>query len=107
MEYILCTIYDDKAQTYSSPMTFINDQVAIRSCEQVLDDPNNQITQNPEDFILFKIALFDPHTGEVQPMGKYKPLCRFHEIQRPVRLVDTTDPQAEQDHQEKLNNENA
>lgn len=61
------SIKDAKANVFSAPFFSINDQVAQRSFEQASSDSNTTISQNPQDFSLYRLATFDDQSGELHP----------------------------------------
>ena len=59
------SIKDAKANVFSAPFFSINDQTAQRSFEQAKKDSNTTISQNPEDYSLYRLAQFDDQSGEL------------------------------------------
>lgn len=58
-------VYDRKARVYNNPYFLINDAVAIRQFDQVVNDPESMLFKYPEDYILFRIGKFNMLTGSV------------------------------------------
>ena len=61
------SIKDAKANVFSAPFFSINDKTAQRSFEQAKNDSNTTISQNPEDYSLYRLAQFDDQSGELHP----------------------------------------
>lgn len=59
------SVYDSKALHYGQPHIQQNANVAIRAFSQAANTPDNPISQNPEDFSLIEIALFDDEKGVI------------------------------------------
>lgn len=64
----LFTVYDSKAETWSNPMAFQNENVAIRSLGQVVKDRTTEIGAHPEDFSLYLIGEWSQMTGTLTPV---------------------------------------
>ncbi|AXH77074.1 MAG: nonstructural protein [Microviridae sp.] len=65
MQKSMFSCFDSKAGVFSSPFTSINSNVALRDFSMAASDPNSQISQYPEDYILYEIATFDDSTGVI------------------------------------------
>ena len=61
-------IIDDVAGIFFPPFTSQNDGTATRSFFQMLRNPENGMSKNPQDYRLFKLGDFDPDDGQVSPM---------------------------------------
>lgn len=62
------SVYDSKALHYGQPHVQQNSDVARRAFAQAANSPGNQISDNPEDFSLIEIALYDDEKGVMQPV---------------------------------------
>lgn len=65
MIHQIYVVKDTKADSYTVPMFFQNNAVAIREMERAASQPGSQYQTHPEDFILFHIGSFDQGTGEM------------------------------------------
>lgn len=74
------TIYDQKAKVYNRPFHLLNDDVAMRTAQDLAADKNTDLGRHPEDFILFKIAHYDDSTATIALLEKPELFCKFHEI---------------------------
>jgi hypothetical protein len=84
-------VYDSKAQVYNKPFYFINHQVAIRACRELLSDPNNEISRHPEDFAMFHVGTYDDLHAHIKLAKTQECIVRFHELAAimPSRLNET------------------
>jgi hypothetical protein len=64
MEMTVFAIYDSKAEYYKNPFMMRSKGEAIRGFADVANDESTEIGKHPEDFILFKIAVFDTDKAE-------------------------------------------
>ncbi|WNK13720.1 MAG: nonstructural protein [Microvirus sp.] len=62
------TVYDTKSAIFANPFVSQNKMTALRDFQQAANDPQSQISNYPEDFILFEIGTFDENTGSISPM---------------------------------------
>lgn len=67
MDFVICSIFDSASESYSQPMTFPNDAVAIRNfaIEVNRKSESNMLSQVPEDFELYKIGTFNSLSGRI------------------------------------------
>lgn len=57
------TIYDKKSETFSQPMFYYSNAIAVRSVEYMVNKTGSQLYSNPADFSLFHIGTFDDVSG--------------------------------------------
>lgn len=64
------SIYDVKSGMYGPAMTFINDQTAIRSFQEMLTTPdsNSLLSLYPADYILFCLGCLNQQTGLIESL---------------------------------------
>jgi hypothetical protein len=62
---IIYSIYDVKADVYGQPFFQKNAAVCERSMKQLANDPQNQMSHNPEDFTCMKIGEWNETTGTI------------------------------------------
>jgi len=63
---MMCNVYsihDSKAGCFSRPWYALNDAVAIRSIQQLVNDPSTEICRHAADFSLFRLGTFDDNDG--------------------------------------------
>lgn len=60
-------IYDKKALSFATPFFAVNDDVAMRSFEDLVRDRRSLVSQHPEDFALHLVGSFDPEIGRLFP----------------------------------------
>jgi hypothetical protein len=73
------SVYDVKAEIFSSPHFMGSDGVAIRSFSTACEDENSQFYKYPTDFSLYVVGEFNIETGEISPL-KPKQICNASEF---------------------------
>lgn len=73
-------IIDDVAGTFFPPFTSQNHQTAERSFKQMLSNPENGMSRNPQDFRLFFLGDFDPDDGKIDSLDCVELVCSGNEI---------------------------
>ncbi|QXP08515.1 MAG: nonstructural protein [Arizlama microvirus] len=63
MQNEIFSIYDTKAQSFHKPYYSQNTQTAIREATEAAKNPDSLLSRYPEDFNLFRLGVFDQHTG--------------------------------------------
>lgn len=63
-------IRDNLSELYMTPVLFQNENVALRWFTGVVNskEQNEVIYNNPQDFELWKLGIFDNFSGELKPM---------------------------------------
>jgi len=67
MKQGIYSIFDFKAQTFSQPMFFINDDVAIRALISAVRDPSSYLHAAPADYEMFKLGEWSDLDGAIIP----------------------------------------
>lgn len=62
MVHNIYSVYDKVADAFMGNFESQNDATAIRAFKNACDS-DGQIGQNPKDYVLYKLALFDEHNG--------------------------------------------
>lgn len=83
-------IYDQKAETYNKPFFLVNDQLALRTMRDLVQNPDVDISKYPEDFILFKCGSYDDQ-GCVFETYPPKVLVKAHELKAIIQNESETD----------------
>lgn len=73
-------IYDKKAGIYNKPFFFVNEHVAQRAAQELIDNGDSQIAQHPEDFTMFEIGEYDDVEGKITEWTNKLPLVEFHHL---------------------------
>lgn len=63
MKIQLYAVHDSKAHAYMSPILSHNNEMAIRSFSNSVNDPNSEFHKNPLDYSLFHIGTYDDETS--------------------------------------------
>lgn len=74
-------IFDHKAKIFNRPFYLVNDQVATRTCLDLLADPNTDVAKHPTDFALFKLGTYEDTSGLFTLEALPLPMFGFHELQ--------------------------
>lgn len=64
MEYKIYSVYDNKAQVFSTPIFQANDAVAIRAFGAAVKQEGNDFNVYAEDYSLWCLGVFDDVKGE-------------------------------------------
>lgn len=59
MNVQIFAVFDSKAQTFGQPFFCINENIALRSWREAVNDPATQFCKYPEDFSLFQLGEFN------------------------------------------------
>jgi len=61
------SVFDSKAEVFSTPVCDLNAGVALRAFADAAGAVNgvNPISQHPEDYTLFEIGIWDTETGSI------------------------------------------
>lgn len=65
MNFVMCSIYDSKAEYWSAPRTFRTRADALRAFEAGVNNKDDGYGQHPEDFVLFVLGEFNEVDGIV------------------------------------------
>lgn len=60
-------IHDMKAETFMQPWFVPTEAVAIRTFAKAANDPNHSIGENPRDYTLVEVGIWDDETGIIDP----------------------------------------
>lgn len=77
---LLFSIYDEKAETYSLPLTHTSISVAIRSFTAGIKNPQSFLNQFPADYALYLIGTFDENTSQINSYPTPRYIVRASEI---------------------------
>lgn len=61
-------LFDVKAAVYGTPFFMQNDQMALRSFSDLVNEPGTMVQKHPEDFNLFGVGQFDDGLGVLEGM---------------------------------------
>lgn len=90
MKTILCVIFDNKAKVYNRPFTQINNAVARRTAQDLVNDPNSDCCRNPQDFTMLQIGYYEDTTATITTLDEPETICRFQELPQDTdRIVPT------------------
>lgn len=66
MKLKMFSIYDQKADSYTTPFFMHNEAVAIRTFRDMAVDTSHQIGKNPSDYTLFFLGEWDDQEATVE-----------------------------------------
>lgn len=81
MKKYVYSIYDSKAKIHNSPFYVLNDQMAVRGCSRLVQDPNSDISFSPGDFTLYKLGTFEDTTGTFEILSPPEQIINLAFIQ--------------------------
>lgn len=84
----LYTVYDQKAEYYTTPFVSQNDKTLTRTMTQLRNDPDSKLGQNPADFTVFHFGTFDDETADLTLSLPLKTMFTCHELP----LYETAQP---------------
>lgn len=61
------TVYDNKSLTYSPPFFAVQDGVATRMFQDLVNDTNTSVGQHPADYTLYCVGTFNDATAQLEP----------------------------------------
>ncbi len=80
MIFKIFSVYDSKAEAYLLPFYEVSTASALRSFEQICNEPKHSFCKYPADFTLFQIATFDDSTATVTPLTTHVNLGKASEF---------------------------
>lgn len=72
MKLKMYSVYDKKAQAWTTPIFQVNDEVAQRNIGNAANDPQHNFHMNSEDYSLYCIGEWDDVEGQVTPLKEKK-----------------------------------
>ena len=60
---VVCSVYNDKAKFYSTPFFSQNEEVAIRDFVDILQNKDNPMSNNRNDYSLVTVGTFSADTA--------------------------------------------
>lgn len=66
MKVNVYAIYDCKMAVYSQPMFLHNDNTAIRTFTDIVNETQNGLSRHPEDYSLHLVGSWDDNTGKLE-----------------------------------------
>ena len=88
---IICTVRDLKAGVSGPIFVQHNKAVAIRSFEEIVNNPQSDVYKHPEDYCLMEIGQYDETTSIITPESTPLPLCRAEEVYHNPAGVNTNE----------------
>lgn len=67
----IITIFDKKTGLYDRPISVNHVGEAIREFDNLIKQPGNKYSMNPEDFSVFQIATYEVETGTISMIKPY------------------------------------
>lgn len=77
------SLYDRKAVSYSPPFHQATDGLAVRSLQELVNDPQTSVGRYPDDFVLYLVGTFDTEKGLV---GSIEPLVHVMDARALVKI---------------------
>lgn len=70
MKNQIFAIFDEKAEMFNTPFFMQNENMAIRSFNDLTADPQSTIHKHPEDYKLYELGAFETVQGRIVPLDK-------------------------------------
>jgi len=100
MKLKIFSVYDSKVNAYMTPFFMKSKGQAIRSFDELTNDPSTQINKWPADFTLMELGEYDDSNGSFQtlpvPTSCGTALEFKKEIQHRMSQPETTDARLNQ-----------
>lgn len=90
MQTNMYVIFDKQAQMYNKPFFQLNDSIALRTAIDLVSTPGTDIHNNPSDFTMFKIGVYDDENAHIANDPDMPIIAKFHELSPNIRIVDST-----------------
>lgn len=65
MIYLICSVFDAKANAFGVPFFTQNNGTARRSFAALSNDPQSMVSKAPEDFALYSLGEFDDTSAAI------------------------------------------
>lgn len=88
MKLKVYAVYDSKVETFANPFCMLTRGEALRSWEEVVNDPKTLFHRHPADFTLFEIAEYYQDSGRFENHITPMPLGTALEFKKSI--VDTS-----------------
>jgi len=82
MKYKVFAIYDGAVEAYLNPFHLRSVAEAIRSVQDLVNDPKMRFHQHAADYTLYEVAEYDDCKGQFYPHQSFKNLGVLKEFQR-------------------------
>lgn len=69
VKWKLFTIRDAKVGVYRTVMYHVHVGDALRTFQEMANDPQCNIAKYPDDFSLYQVGEFDEDSGQIEPMA--------------------------------------
>lgn len=79
---IMTAVKDLKSEHFLTPQFFRSLTDALRNWEIATNEGESMLTRFPADFAIYKLAEFDPESGEVKPLQKHQRIATALEAKR-------------------------
>lgn len=63
MENVVFAVFDLKARAYLPPFCFPTEEMGVRAFANMANESGHQWNANPEDYVLFRLGLFNQETA--------------------------------------------
>jgi len=65
MMFVICSVFDIQARSFSTPFTLLTTDTAIRDFARAVVDSKGMVDKFPADYQLFQVGAFDEDSGQV------------------------------------------
>lgn len=75
MKINVYSVYDSKAAVFNPPFHIVNDMVAIRHFETLVNDSRSTVFGHSEDYTLHQVGVFDDELGRMEGVPTPRIVC--------------------------------
>lgn len=75
MKQLIFSVYDEKAQTYSTPVFLPHKGLAVREFSDVVKDKNSALAKHPDDYKMMCLGEFDNVSGFISAFVQPEFIC--------------------------------
>lgn len=77
---VLVSIKDQAVEAFGPIMEVRANGEALRMFIDEVNNPDSRINKHPQDFDLYKMAMYDEQTGEIEPLNPPERIARAVDI---------------------------
>ena len=89
MKLQMFAIYDSAAHAYMQPIFSHNEELAVRSWSDAVNQPDTMFFKFPDDYTLHHLGEWDDGTGEFHPLAVPKRIVSALELKaQPVQSME-------------------
>lgn len=76
----LISLYDNKSQSFTPPITYTTQGVAVRQIESEMEHKDSMLHKYPDDYTIYELGTFDENTGIITAHPEKKHIIDVNQI---------------------------